>query len=148
VAQTETPAIIVETIAIEAPATAVFAALTEPEELTRWWGTDESYRVEVMERDLRVGGAWQTSGRSVDGKQFTVSGIYRIVQAPTLLEFTWNHDFYGGAAETVVRYELEERDGVTQLRMTHSGFVSLADRDSHAYGWKTVLTLLKKYVTR
>jgi uncharacterized protein YndB with AHSA1/START domain len=62
VAQTETPAIIVETIVINAPATVVFAALTEPDELTKWWGSDESYHTDTMEVDLRPGGAWKTSG--------------------------------------------------------------------------------------
>jgi uncharacterized protein YndB with AHSA1/START domain len=151
VAQTESPAIIVETIVINAPATAVFAALTEPEELAAWWGHDDTYRTTAMERDLRVGGAWKTSGRSRDGKPFTVFGTYRIVDVPKLLEFTWQHDFHDGAdseIETVVRYELEEHDGVTQLRLTHSGFASIGDRDDHANGWKTVLNWLKNHVER
>lgn len=148
-AQTEIPAVIVETIAINAPAAAVFAALTEPEELVKWWGSDEAYHTEVMEADPRPGGAWKTTGRSSNGKPFSVFGIYRIVEAPKLLEFTWRHDFYDGdtsEVETVVRYELEERDGVTQLRLTHSGFTRTADREDHSKGWKTVLSWLKGYV--
>ena len=148
-AQTEAPATIVETIVINAPASAVYAALTEPEELTKWWGSDDTYRAAVMEVDLRVGGKWKTSGRNREGKPFTVFGVYRIVDPPALLEFTWKHDFYDGAlaeAETVVRYELEERDGATQLRVTHSGFTKLAGREDHSAGWKTVMAWLKKHV--
>jgi uncharacterized protein YndB with AHSA1/START domain len=75
-----------------------------------------------------------------------VFGVYLIVDAPKLLEFTWRHDFYDGdasQADTIVRYELEERDGATQLRVTHSGFTTVADREDHANGWKTVLAWLK-----
>lgn len=148
-AQTETPAIIRETIVINAPASAVFAALTEPEQLAKWWGSDDSYRVASMEADLRVGGAWKTSGRSKDGKPFSVFGVYRIVDRPRLLEFTWKHDFYDGhpaEVETVVRYELDERDGVTHLQLTHSGFATADDREDHAKGWKIVMAWLRKHV--
>jgi len=99
--------------------------------------------------DLRVGGAWKTSGQGRDGKPFTVSGVYRIVEPPHVLEFTWTHDFYDGAveSETLVRYDLEELGGSTQLRLTHSGFTTSEDREDHATGWKTVLSWLKEHVT-
>jgi uncharacterized protein YndB with AHSA1/START domain len=152
VAQTETPALIVETIEIEAPMATVFAALTEPEQLTAWWGSDDSYHCTAMECDLHVGGAWKTSGRGRDGKPFTVGGVYRIVEPPRILEFSWRHDWHDGddpAADTIVRYELEERDGVTtQLTMTHWGFASMTDRNNHAAGWKTVLGWLRAFVSR
>ncbi len=38
-AVSETPAVIVESIAIEAPIAAVFAALTLPEQLVQWWNS-------------------------------------------------------------------------------------------------------------
>ncbi len=149
---TETPAIIVETIAIEAPMAAVFAALTEPEQLVAWWGSDDSHHLTAMERDLYVGGPWKVSGQGCDGEPFTVSGVYRVVEPPRLLECSWRHDWHDGddpASDTIVRYELEGRDaGVTQLTVTHSGFVNMTDRDEHAAGWKTVLGWLRAFVTR
>ena len=35
-------------------------------------------------------------------------------------------------------YDLEERDGVTTVRVTHTGFTSIAGRDDHAQGWPVV----------
>ncbi|MDQ2857341.1 MAG: SRPBCC domain-containing protein [Candidatus Eremiobacteraeota bacterium] len=146
----ETPAIIVETIAIEAPIAAVFAALTVPEQLVQWWGNDDSYRVAAMEADVRPGGAWKTTGKSGDGSSFSVAGTYRTVDPPRLVEFTWRHDWADGsdAPETLVRYELIERAGITDLTVTHSGFTTVEDREDHARGWKVVLGWVREFVTR
>ncbi len=148
-AVTETPAVIVETIAIEAPIAAVFAALTVPEQLVQWWGSADSYHVTAMEADLRPGGAWKTIGTARDGGTFAVSGSYRTVDAPRLVEFTWCHDWSENedAPATLVRYELSERNGVTTLTVTHCGFTTSADRDDHALGWKTVLAWMREFLT-
>jgi uncharacterized protein YndB with AHSA1/START domain len=151
VAAIDTSSTIVESISIDAPAGAVFAALTDPEQLAAWWGSDDSYRVAHMENDLRRGGAWEFTGTLRDGKPFSVGGVYRVVEPPHALEFTWRYDWSTtteGQNETIVRYDLNEREGVTELRVTHSGFASTQDRDGHATGWKTVLGWLNAYVTR
>ena len=139
---------VVETIAIAAPIAAVFAALTTPEQLVQWWGSEDSYHVTAMEVDLRPGGAWETTGTGSDGKPFAVRGTYRAVAAPRMVEFTWRHDWdeRRDPTDTIVRYDLSERDGVTTLTVTHSGFTTSADRDDHEQGWKTVLGWVRDFV--
>jgi uncharacterized protein YndB with AHSA1/START domain len=147
-AQAETTAVIVETIAIEAPIQAVFAALTEPAQLVRWWGSDDAYRCAEMEVDLRPGGAWKISGKNRQGEAFDVRGVYRIVEPPHVLEFTWIHDWHDddvATGDTIVRYDLEEIGAITRLRVTHSGFTSASDREEHAGGWVLVLGWLRSY---
>lgn len=140
---------IVQEITIDAPAAKIFAALTEPDQLTQWWGEDEQYHTEHMEVDLRVGGSWRTTGTSADGSSFSVEGEYRIVQPPHLLGFTWRYDWAGAdATETVVRYELIEQNGSTLVRVRHSGFADVESRDEHNRGWVQVLGWLNAYVTR
>jgi uncharacterized protein YndB with AHSA1/START domain len=145
---TDTIATISREISINAPAAKVFAALSDPDQLVQWWGDDENYRCTKMESDLRVGGAWTTTGVGCDGEPFSVGGVYRAIDPPRLLEFTWNHQWGAMAAldETVVRYELSERDGVTTLRLTHSGFADLQGRDNHDAGWARVLGWLQRYL--
>lgn len=140
---------IVREIVIDAPASAVFAALSEPEQLVQWWGDDSSYRCAKMEADLRVNGAWRTTGADGDGNPFAVFGTYRVVEPPTALEFTWRHDRPGTepASETVVRYDLSQRGTSTLLRVTHSGFTDRADFDDHNNGWVTVLRWVRGYLT-
>jgi len=62
-----------------------------------------------------------------------------------LLVFTWLPDWQENAPETIVRWDLEEKDGVTKVRLTHSGLTSESSRASHR-GWPQVLGLLQAYV--
>lgn len=148
-AVSETPAIIVESIAIEAPIAAVFAALTVPEQLVQWWNSSDSHHITTMEADVRPGGAWKMAGTDSDGDAYSVSGTYRAVDAPRLVEFSWRHgrSEESDEPETLVRYELSESDGVTNLTVTHSGFTSAAAREDHARGWKIVLGWVREFVT-
>ncbi len=75
-------------IVVNAPAASVFAALTEPEQLLQWWGDDELYRVTHMDHDLRLGGSVRFSGRFADGREFSATGVYRVIDPPRLLEHT------------------------------------------------------------
>lgn len=144
---TDTPTTIVRDITINAPAAKIFAALTEPDQLVQWWGDDATYHTTHMERDLRVGGAWRTDGVGRDGEPFFVYGVYRAVDAPRLLEYTWRYSWADVPdAETIVRFELAERDGVTQLRLIHSGFADATAREQHEIGWTTVFGWLSNFV--
>jgi uncharacterized protein YndB with AHSA1/START domain len=136
---------IVKEITIDAPAETIFAALTEPDQLTQWWGEEGLYHVTHMETDLRVGGTWRSTGKSASGATFVVEGEYRAIDRPRLLEYTWRHDWDGAPEETLVRYELTERDGSTLLRVCHSGFTNITSRNNHNEGWNRVLGWLKNF---
>jgi uncharacterized protein YndB with AHSA1/START domain len=144
----ETLPAIVREITINAPAAKIFAALTEPDQLVQWWGEVGSYRCTKMEADLRVGGRWRTVGESRNGGTFGVGGEYRVIEPPHVLEHTWKHEWgpHEDHVETVVRYELEERDGSTLVRVTHTGFEDVEARDDHDRGWTTVLGWLRGYL--
>ena len=75
----------------------LFALWTEPEELIKWWGP-EGYTTPKHAMDVRPGGRWRTTMRSPDGKDHTVSGIYRTLEPPRRLVFTWGWDDDAGAA--------------------------------------------------
>ncbi len=49
---------LVQEITIVAPAERVFAALTRPEELVRWWTVEGQVRTLAAECDVRPGGGW------------------------------------------------------------------------------------------
>lgn len=150
-AQTESLPVIVEGIDINAPIRAVFAALSEPDQIVQWWGSEGGYHTTEMVTDLRVGGAWKTSGLSADGEANTVFGVYRVVDPPRCLEFTWRYRWADGddaSHDTIVRYDLEERNGVTRITVTHTGFTSVDDRNDHEKGWKVVLGWLAAYVVQ
>ena len=45
-------------IFIAAPPDRVFQALTDPQQMTKWWGERGVYRITENKADLRVGGKW------------------------------------------------------------------------------------------
>lgn len=138
---------ITEEITIKASADRVFVALTSPEERVKWWGAEGRFKTSHMESDLRPGGKWLMSGIGVGGRAFTVQGVYREIQRPHVLTFTWLPSWQEDALETLVRFDLEERDGVTTVRLTHSGLTTERVRTQHR-GWADILNWLQAYVER
>lgn len=137
---------IVQTIAINASADRVFEALADPVQRVAWWGAPGKFQATHMESDLRPGGAWLMRGTG-NGKPFTLSGEYRAIDRPRLLEFTWIDDQLEGAPPTLVRFDLDERQGVTTVRLTHSGFTSEHARARYQ-GWPWLLALLRAHSER
>lgn len=137
---------IVQEITIKGSAERIFEALTNPGQRVRWWGAEGRFQTTHMESDLRVGGKWMMRGIGI-GKPFTVSGEYRQIERPRLLVFTWLPDWQEDATETIVRFDLEEKDGVTTVRLTHSGLASESSRASHK-GWPQILTWLQAYAEK
>lgn len=135
---------IVKDIVIHAPAERIFRALTDPAERVRWWGSPGKFQATHMESDLRPGGAWRMRGTGPGGSPFTMSGEYRRVERPRLLEMTWLDEGQPGIPATLVRFELSEGDGPTTVRLTHSGFTSQSARERYQ-GWPWLLALLKGY---
>jgi uncharacterized protein YndB with AHSA1/START domain len=144
---TRTSDTIIEEITIKAPADRIFEALTNPEECIKWWGSAGRFQTTHMESDLRPGGRRMMRGVGMGGKSFSVTGVYREIERPRLLVFTWVADWQGDASESVVRLELEEKDGVTTVRLTHSGLTSEGSRTTHR-GWPDILAWLKSHVER
>lgn len=70
-------------------------------------------------------------------------GRFLALEENTLIEMTWmtgNGSAEGTeGAETVLRIELVPEDSVTQVRLTHSGFVSESSRDGHQENWPLAL---------
>jgi len=136
---------IIEQISIAAPAERVFAALVDPQQRTQWWGDQGAFRTTHMESDLRVGGKWRQRGTGRDDRPFTISGEYRVIERPRVLAFTWLPSWQPNAEVSLVRFDLEERDGITTVRLTHSALTPHA-KQMHR-GWPQILGWLKAYVT-
>jgi uncharacterized protein YndB with AHSA1/START domain len=139
---------IVQEVTIKAPAEKIFNALTNPDELLKWWGAEGKFQCVHAESDLRPGGKWRmrVSGGCGTGVSSIVSGEYRTVQPPHLLIFTWLRE-EENTPETLVRWDLEEKDGVTTVRVTHSGLTSESLRARNS-GWPLILSLLHAYFDR
>lgn len=135
---------IIATVEIAAPPERVYRALAS-EEIVQWWGSDDLYRTQKWEGDVRPGGKWRVIGRGADGQDFEVKGEYLQTDAPKLLSHTWEPD-WGGGQPTRVTYRLESIEGGTRVTVRHEGFDSRESCQSHGNGWLRVLEWLKNHL--
>jgi uncharacterized protein YndB with AHSA1/START domain len=117
----------------QAPLDRVWQALTDPEELARWFPD----RVEQPRLEPGVDGQffWENHG----------SYAFRLeaVEPMTRLVWRWARDADTPLAETVatkVEWTLETNpDGGTTLRLCESGFVRPEDHEGNSKGWDAEL---------
>ena len=111
----------------------VFRAWTRPEELNRWSAPGEA--VPTTEVDLRVGGRYRIVMRGPDGITHTVGGVYRVIEPPSRLVYTWKWEGNPSAVESVVTVEFHERGEFTEVIVRHEGLADAEDRNRHEHGW-------------
>ena len=121
---------------IPAPPELLFGLWTEPAELVRWWAP-EGYEISVDVLDLSPGGRWRTVLRRSDGNMLAISGVYRAIEPPRRLVFSWAWEDERGARghETEVTVSFEPTQGGTRLVLLHQRFESRQARDGHDAGW-------------
>jgi uncharacterized protein YndB with AHSA1/START domain len=153
--------VVIAEVFIAAPPARVFEAITDPEQIPRWWGQQGMYRITEWKADLRPGGKWSSVGANADGSSFRVDGEYLEVDPPRLLSHTWIAS-WSGNLKTLVRWELEPRDvhGLhpsgpkragtgTQLTIRHQGFAGAPQAAmGHAEGWKRVLGWMEAFLNK
>ena len=130
---------------IAAPPERVYALWTDPALLVKWWGP-EGHDVPASALDVRPGGKWRTTMRSPEGKTHTVSGIYRVLDPPKRLVFTWAWENEQGQRghETEVSVTFTAAPGGTRLVLLQKEFESVNARDLHNTGWSSALNCLEK----
>jgi uncharacterized protein YndB with AHSA1/START domain len=121
---------VVSEITVRASADAVYAMFTDPAQLVRWIG------IRAM-LEPRPGGQFRFE--LMDGE--FCSGRYLELVPGRRVVFTWGWE--SGAipvtpGSSTVEVDLDERDGVTHVRLTHRG-LDAALRPMHAEGWERYL---------
>jgi uncharacterized protein YndB with AHSA1/START domain len=119
---------------IPAPPERVFNVWTDTREIRRWAGPGEVV-VRHAEVDLRVGGKFRTEMASSDGTIVRAIGVYRVVDPPRKLEYTWSWETNPPAGESIVTVEFLDRQGTTELVLVHEGLPDAVIRDRHEKGW-------------
>jgi uncharacterized protein YndB with AHSA1/START domain len=127
----------------------LFALWSEPEEIARWWGP-EGFTCPHYDMDVRPGGRWRTTMRRPDGTEHVVSGIYRVIDPPRRISFTWAWDDDAGLRghETEVTVTFEPVPGGTRMVLTQQIFRDKDSRDRHRQGWSSSLVCLEREVVK
>jgi len=129
---------------IKAPPARIWAAITRPEQMLRWWGPDAGPTLSA-EADVRPGGRLSVRFRLLDGEEYNPTGVYVEVVPERKLVFTWE---WPGAPEreSLVTFRLEPSDGGTELTLIHERLPDEAARASHEKGWGGLLDKLRNFV--
>lgn len=129
-----------QTVVIKKPQADVFKALTDANELMRWFPTR-------VESDPRVGGKykfeWEFANADENGSQ---EGEYVELAADNMLSYTWKAD----DVPTLVSFNLSESNGETTVVLEHASLQDGANldklRNDHADQWGFFLMNLKGYL--
>lgn len=127
----------------------LFDAWTRPELLIEWWGP-EGMKTPEHEMDVREGGAWATTMVSDKGERHAVSGVYKVIDRPRRLVFTWGWRQPDGSRghETIVEVRFEPVAEGTRQTLLQQLFQSGAERDNHNIGWNSSFNDLDRFVAR
>jgi glutathione S-transferase len=111
------------------------------------WFAQPRFAVQAVRVDLRVGGRYAITFRPLpQGEPFDVSGVYRKVEPPRELVFTWSGEREPGSPETLVTVEFREVAGGTEVVLTHERVPTAAARDAHRQGWEVCFRGLESYL--
>jgi uncharacterized protein YndB with AHSA1/START domain len=145
--RTDAPTRLVIRRTFAAPRARVYAAFTEPEHMRRWAGP-EGFTVPEAHFDARVGGKYSMTMQQPDGERIVVYGVFREVNPPERLSYTWRweEDTPEEEVETLVTVEFHERGDQTELVLTQEQFASEESRAGHEGGWNSALGKLAAYL--
>ena len=130
---------------LDAPPAKVYAAWTNPQKMTRWFGPANA-RIGSVQADIdaRIGGRFRISF-STDDEYYEAGGVYREVVPNQKLVFSWAWHSTP-ERESQVTISLKPDGDGTLLTLHHEQFFDFAARDGHERGWTGMLDNLEKYI--
>ena len=121
----------------------VFDAWFEREQWQAWIGPEGTY-CEVPLLEPHLGGRYRINMNLSDGRRIPVIGVFKTVERPSHLAFTWGWE--GEGRESLVTLTFRAVDGGTEMTLRHDGLETLENRDGHGRGWNSALNKLVKYL--
>ena len=125
----------------------VYSAWTDPAQLKKWFGP-ENVQTRNLIADVRVGGEFRWDLTDQEGKEITISGEYREVEPGKKIVFTWRleEDEDWKNHSSIVTVEFFDREGGTEIRLTHEKLPNETSRNDHTQGWNSVLDKVEQFL--
>jgi len=124
---------------IEATAEEIFNAWLDPASLATWMRPSGIER-STAKVDPREGGSFEIVMHHAGGS-ILHTGVYRVIERPSRLVFTWISPATKHA-ESLVTVEFHARAGITEVVVTHELLPGDDAKPSHTDGWTQALELL------
>jgi uncharacterized protein YndB with AHSA1/START domain len=122
----------------------VFAAFANAGMVSRWLTPAPEIKLTVLAFDFRVGGAYRFAYHVPDGQVMVVNGVYRSIEPPSRIAFSWNiepPDEHAGVASEVSVAITPDGDGC-ELHIRHERLTQPGAAERHRAGWHGALDLL------
>ncbi|MCA0870605.1 SRPBCC domain-containing protein [Seohaeicola saemankumensis] len=125
------------------PPERLFAWVSRPENLLKWWGP-EGMHVPEGDLDFTRTGPWYSVMVNGDGQRFKVSGHVTHVTPPTSLGFTWgwHDDNDRRGPESHVTFTISEAPNGSRLILDHRDLHDSDQSQRHEQGWASTLRKL------
>ncbi|HTE84512.1 MAG TPA: SRPBCC domain-containing protein [Dehalococcoidia bacterium] len=126
---------------IAAPVDDVFAAWVDPASMREWFNP---FGRAAMTADFREGGSFRLV-MSDEHLSVEHTGVYRVIDPPNRLVFTWRSQYTGNRDTLVSIHLFPLGDDQTELVLTHELLPS-DEVEPHTGGWTQILEQLDAYL--
>ena len=129
------------------PVAVVYAAWSDPKQISRWMGPSDEFGPTEVTIDVRVGGRYRFVMHAPDGELHRVGGVFREVVPNRKLVYTWAWESTP-ERESLVTVEFRPAGQGTELLVIHQRFADADARDRHQHGWIGCLGRLERHLSR
>ena len=120
---------------LPASRTAVWRAMTDPDDLALWWGP-QGFSVPSVEFEPRVGASYRIAMQPPEGEIFHLEGEVRVVDVHRQLAYTFRWDPPDPEdRETVVTLTFRDDGDRTGVELTQGEFTTEGRLSLHDGGW-------------
>jgi uncharacterized protein YndB with AHSA1/START domain len=121
---------------VPAPRPAVWQAMTDADELAKWWGP-KGFTAPSVDFQPRVGNSFRIAMQPPSGELFHLLGELREVNPLSQLSYTFIWDPPDpDDRETVVTLSLQGKGEQTQVELMQGEFTTQERLDLHENGWR------------
>ena len=121
----------------------VFDAWTKPELIKQWSAPGDMVNP-VVEVDLKEGGRYRIDMRAPDGREHRVTGVYRAIDPPRRLVYTWFWETNPSLGEMLITVDFHERGSETEVVLEHSLLPTPEAAANHEKGWTGCLAKFER----
>lgn len=128
----------------------VFAAFADARLVEQWLSPSPDIPITVRQLDFREGGAYRFAYGLPDGSTVMVGGIYRTIEPPRKIVFSWiiePPDVHAGI-ESEVSVIMTPSGAGTELVIRHDRLTRMDAEARHAEGWRGALDQLVTVLER
>lgn len=131
-------------ISVKAPASEVWRALTDSDELENWWG-------DVLLEPV-IGGKFREPWEDDDGNRQEARGKVMVVKVNKQIVFSWRELDWPQKSKTICSIEIEDKGIVRTIKLVQTGWETLPEEfqkdimKDFKIGWNYHLKELKSYL--